>query len=244
MNSRKKTRLYEILEGTSDLSSPLIERSSLVAVAERPRPELPSPRSAWATGVPLVILLSTLAFLGQDHLVEPLHRAAAISVIVSVLVGVILWSRAGRSHIDAFAESLDVPMRELDDILNYLQSYQIDLDRRTSRYFHCVTNTKVTSYFVLSQLIMALRNRVDEVQALLEVPNRENLLVAHESLAGNLVFRDSLSQTHGNVHVVPLARLKVTVVQLIEFIDQEINLLERELDLDTQEFEREKERPH
>jgi len=242
MNSRKKSRLYEILDGTSDLASPLIERSSLIAIAERDRPELPSPRSTWATGVPLFVTLSALAFVCRDYIVEPLHRAAAISAIASVLVGVFLWSRTGRRQIDSFANSLKVPMRELDDILNYLQSYQSDLDRRTSRYFHCVTNTKVTSYFVLSQIILALRQRVEEVHALLDEPNRENLLVAHESLAGTLVFRDSLSQTHGNVHVVPLARLKVTVVQLIEFIDQEISLLERELQLEVQEFGQEKER--
>jgi hypothetical protein len=45
-----------------------------------------------------------------------------------------------------------------------------------------------------------------------------------------------MSQTHGTVHVIPLARLKVTIVQLIEFIDEEIANLERELVIEQQNF--------
>jgi len=240
MISPKKSRLFEILDGDRQLSSPLIERSSLVLIAEKPRPVLPAPHSAWIIGTGLLVLMALLAIEFREQLSEPLYRAGAISLFVSCLVGTLLWARSSRLEIQGFVDGLRAPLRELDDILSYLQTYQADLDRRTSRYFHCVTNTKVTSYFVLSQIILALRKRSEEVANLLKNPVRENLLVAHESLSGTLVFRDSISTTHGNVHVVPLARLKVTIVQLIEFIDEEIGILERELQLEQRQFDNDK----
>lgn len=234
MISPKKSRLYEILDGDRELSSPLIERSSLVMIAEKPRPVLPTAHSAWVAGAGLLTFMALLALEFRAQLSEPLYRAGAITIFISCLVGTVLWARSSRLEIRNFTDSLRVPLRELDDILSYLQTYQADLDRRTSRYFHCVTNTKITSYFVLSQIILALRKRSEEVAELIANPVRENLLVAHESLSGTLVFRDSMSTTHGTVHVVPLARLKITVVQLIEFIDEEIGILERELQLEQQ----------
>lgn len=229
MNLKRKDRLFEILAGDSELSSPLIERSSLMLIAEKPRPVLPANGAVWAVGAPLVGILALGVYQLQAHLTSAVHQAGAITVVATAAVGVLLWARAGRCERRDFIAALEAPVQELTDILTYLQSYQTELDRRTSRYFHCVTNTKVTSYFVLSQIVLALRKRVEEVQTLLANPTRENLLIAHESLSGTLVFRDSLSQSHGNIHVVPLARLKVTIVQLIEFIDDEIGTLEREL---------------
>jgi hypothetical protein len=236
MISPKKTRLYQILDGDRELSSPLIERSSLILIAEKPRPVLPTASATWMTGTALLAFLGLLAHEFRGYLTDPIYQAGAISIFVSVLVGTTLWARSGYQEIRNFAATLRQPLRELDDILSYLQTYQADLDRRTSRYFHCVTNTKVTSYFVLSQIILALRKRSEEVAELLDNPVRENLLIAHESLSGTLVFRDSMSQTHGTVHVIPLARLKVTIVQLIEFIDEEIANLERELVIEQQNF--------
>jgi hypothetical protein len=236
MTSQKKSRLFDILDGDRDLSSPLIERSSLVLIAERPRPEIAGARSTWAIGLGILAFLGLIAYEFRSYLTDPLHRAGVISVLVSIVVGTALWAHSGRRELKNFIETLRQPLQELDDILIYLQTYQADLDRRTSRYFHCVTNTKVTSYFVLSQIILALKKRSEEVTELLKNPIRENLLVAHESLSGTLVFRDSMSTKQGNVHVIPLARLKVTIVQLIEFIDEEIGILERELQLEKQSF--------
>lgn len=238
MISPKKSRLYEILDGDRELSSPLIERSSLILIAEKSRPVLPNSHTAWIAGSGLLLFMALIIFEFRDRLADPLYRAGAISVFVSCLVGTFLWARSSRREIRNFTQSLRAPLRELDDILSYLQTYQTELDRRTSRYFHCVTNTKVTSYFVLSQIILALRKRSEQVAELLRNPVRENLLVAHESLSGTLVFRDSMSTSQGNVHVVPLARLKPTIVQLIEFIDEEIGILERELRLEQHEFEK------
>jgi len=232
MISGKKSRLFEILDGGAELSSPLLERSSLIMIAEKPRPVLPAPGAAWAAGLPAVATLGFILYQLREHLTDPLRLAGAITAVASGFVGVALWARAGSTEKRGFARSLEAPLKELSDMLAYLQNYQTELDRRTSRYFHCVTSTKVTSYFVLAQIILALRKRTDEVHSLLDDPTRENLLVAHESLSGTLVFRDSLSNTHGNVHVIPLARLKATIVQLIDFIDEEIGLLERELDLE------------
>lgn len=238
MISPKKSRLYEILDGDRELSSPLIERSSLILIAEKARPVLPNSHTAWVAGSGLLLFMALLIFEFRDRLADPFYRAGAISVFVSCLVGTFLWARSSRLEIRNFTQSLRAPLRELDDILSYLQTYQTELDRRTSRYFHCVTNTKVTSYFVLSQIILALRKRSEQVAELLRNPVRENLLVAHESLSGTLVFRDSMSTSQGNVHVVPLARLKPTIVQLIEFIDEEIGILERELRMEQNEFEK------
>lgn len=229
MNSPKKDQLYEILEGRREMPSPLIERSSLVAVAESPPPEFPSPKPIWSVGLPVILALAALAVALRHLLTSPVILAATISSLVAAFVGLCVWSSSSRREIGAVAQSLRGPLRELEDMLQYLQSYQAELDRRTSRYFHCVTNTKVTSYFIISQITIALRERIEQIRELVAEPNPENIRNAFELFSRKLSFRDSMSQASGRVHLVSLGRLKGTVIQLIEFIDHEIEILEHEL---------------
>lgn len=231
MEPRKDKRLVilDILSGTSPLESPVIERSVLTGLAERRRPDLKDSAQVWLVGLPALLALAGFAVLFREYFESPTVLATAILVFLSFAV--LIWHIA-RSRDDALrqqAKILQEPVHELRDLQTLIKNYLSNLDKRTSRYFHVVTNSKVTSYFVLTQIAQTLQERVDELTALLNHPSRENILISHQLLQGTLVFSDSFQGGVGNTHVVPLVRLKAAVLQIFQFLDSELKVLEEEL---------------
>lgn len=225
----KRTILHNILNGSSTLDSPVIERSVLTGLAAGHRPDLKDSAQVWLFGLPALLGVAGFALLFREQLDSP----TAMAIVILVFVGLFgaIWHIA-RSRDDALrqqARILQEPVTELRDLQGLIKNYLANLDKRTSRYFHVVTNSKVTSYFVLTQISQTLQERVNELSDLLSRPTRENILISHQLLQGTLVFSDSFQGAAGNMHVVPLARLKVAVHQIFEFLDSELKLLEDEL---------------
>lgn len=227
--SDKRLVVLNILSGQFQPDSPVIERSVLSAMASKPRPDLRDPSQVWFAGVPILFIYVGACMILHESIATP--TAMALAILGFVLLTSCVWYFARKCD-DALrqeARILQEPLKELNELLATINAYLENLDRRTSKYFHVVTNSKVTSYFVLTQISQTLKARIDEVAALLASPRRENLLISHQLLQGTLVFSDSFNGGAGNMHVVPLARLKTTVLQIFEFLDSELKILEEEL---------------
>ncbi len=227
--SEKRSLVLSILDGQIQPDSPVIERSVLTALAAKPRPDIKDPGHIWFSGVPVLLIYVGSCLLLREQLGSPVAMSIAILGFLTLTFGIWYVARNRDEYLRREAKVLLEPVEELKELQTTINQYVEDLDRRTSRYFHLVTNSKVTSYFALNQISEALQNRIREVQQLLEVPRRENLLVSHQLLQGTLVFSDSFSGGAGSMHVVPLARLKTTVLQLFQYLDSELKVLEEEL---------------
>ena len=231
MPTKKDNRIIilDILSGTSHLDSPLIERSVLSGLAERKNPDLKDPAQAWLVGLPALLAVTGFAVLFREHLESPALGAISILAFVSAFVAIWHVARIRDEALRRQAKILEEPLRELHDLQLLIKTYLSNLDKRTRSYFHVVTNSKVTSYFVLTQIDQKLQEKIEELAVLLEAPSRESILVAHHLFQGTLVFSDSFQGAAGNIHVVPLARLKVAVLQIFEFLDSELKLIEDDL---------------
>lgn len=225
----KRLIVLDILSGVTHPDSPLVESSVLVGIAQKPRPELKDPGQIWYSGIPCLLFLAGGLVLFREQLQTP--AAIAVAILCFCSAAAVVWQLASR-RTEAMAREarvLNEPLEELRELQRSLKEYMQRLDHRTRKYFHVVTNSKVTSYFVLTQIAQTLQGRIDEIAGLLAYPCRESLLISHQLLQGTLVFSDSFQgSSKGNIHVVPLARLKTVVLQIMEFLDSELRVLEEE----------------
>lgn len=134
-----------------------------------------------------------------------------------------------RDRIRRARSTLETVVGRVRSVRNELVDYLTDLDKRTSRYFHCVTNTKVTTYFTLRQIETALGNRVEELDALLRYPSRRTLLEAAQLLQGKLEYRDGFEFNTGKSYATPLQAIRKTIVALREELEYGIESLEDEI---------------
>lgn len=126
-------------------------------------------------------------------------------------------------------EGLERPLEELNRLRTYLDQWLRDLDERTSRYFHCVTHSKVTDYYVLTQINASLLERIQRVTHLLEKPKRGNLKEAFTLLQGSILFHDGIALGTGTAYAVPLGRLSQLVTQVIENLERGVRELEEDI---------------
>ncbi|RMG39215.1 MAG: hypothetical protein D6719_13870 [Candidatus Dadabacteria bacterium] len=239
LNPRKE-RLYQILTGNVEPDSPVIAHSGLRNIAETELPDILKPALAWTILWPLGVLLwlgqSMLLLLRVDELGSPLIAAESLFVLL-ILFGCLWFSkRAREKDLQNLIEALRDPLDELNELAVYLANYQQSLDRRTRTYFHCVTNSKVTAYFVMMQMTAALKERTAEINTLIEQGTRKSLAEAYRRLQGAIVFSDGAVPGRGNTYAVPLARLRKTIDLLIEHLEEGLAELEEEIKLTSREI--------
>ncbi|MBX7142898.1 MAG: hypothetical protein K1X79_00455 [Oligoflexia bacterium] len=230
--SDNKHIVIDILNGTAQVegaSSPVIERSVLAAIAESKSPEFKDPYQVFFLAIPFILSVCGFIIILSPHLMFPPYNMV-VGLGVLIVMGIAVYHAHKRfKALDDHAKLLAQPLDELLYLQNQIKNFLGNFDRRTTRYFHVVTNSKVSSYFVLTQMATALDQRISEITTLLEDPLRENLQAAHHLLQGTLAFRDSFTAQSGHMHVIPLARLKTVAEQLINYLDTELKALESEL---------------
>jgi len=230
LKAKKKERILDILSGEIKQDSPKIDRSELGKLVKSSAPKFP-PSNFVLIVPPLAGSISVLAYALFVPSGANTQEAAVIPVLAIASIFLWVWRcmLVRRNAIKQFNESLSKPLDELQHLHDYLFRYLRDLDSRTSRYFHCVTNTKVSNYFILTQIGNAMNERLTEVKSLIESISGAASQHAFMKLQGNLVFQDGAIKNQGNTHVVPLARLSEAVPALIQNLESGISELESEL---------------
>ena len=121
-------------------------------------------------------------------------------------------------------------VNELRMLREEVSSYLTGLDRRTTRYFHCVTNSKVTTYFMLRQIENSLAEQLVELDRLFSYLSQENLFRVQERLRGTLEYRDGFTFNSGRVLHTPVALLPARVQELVFDLERGILALESEIE--------------
>lgn len=149
--------------------------------------------------------------------------------VVTILFWYVTYVLIERWKIRKFARSLKEPFDELLRTSSHIQTYLSDLDARTRRYFHCVTNTKVMSYLLLTHINHALTERTNLIESLLRQNSAEGYLAAFEELRADLMVKDSVLEVGAEIHALPLRRTKQALDLLIEDLERGLGLLEAEI---------------
>lgn len=234
----KKERIQQIISGEISYNSPIIDRSPLAALNKRILPRSSSFYLQIFAGFSLIC--SSISFFALSDRWPALSQFAIWITFAAVLLGGALLGAAiaaYRKNVTTLRLLADRPLEELQQLDAHLTRYLDNMGERTSRYFHCVTNTKVTNYFVLTQMREAIKKKIQDVQSKLDIAGQAELIDALELLKGSLIFTDGATAQSGYLHVLPLSRLSATIPLLIENLENGLAELESELEASRSEIQ-------
>lgn len=160
----------------------------------------------------------------QRNLLVP----AAVALVAAFLL-TLLMGRIRSKGMLQYAQTLDDAITEVVTLRDSVAKFMTELDARTSRYFHCITTTKVTSYFKLRQIEASLSLLIEKLTSLATDITPARLLACHELLSAPLEYSDSLVANTGNLHYEALPDLHATVKKLMGELMSGIEALEREI---------------
>lgn len=173
-----------------------------------------------------------------------LHQTMGIAAMGSMLLAALIsfamgYMRLWNNHKikDATAERISGAIEQLEHVLQFMQEYTRFVDRRTSSYFHCVTHTKISSYFALTEIRDNLTRRIRKLKELLAANTRSDLVDAFTSLQGTLVINNKVMTQGGTMRIIPLARVNLVVRQLVESIEEGLDILEAEIEIGREDEE-------
>lgn len=228
--SSRRDHLNEILNGTSPDLLPLDQGSALVQLLVEDSAEAQSQNIFLSLIIPVVLIfgMAAILFSIQNNVKSPLLQLGEVGLLVLLFVWLWIQSSRRQKRIRSLAVSVQSAIEELDNTQKKIQKYMYDLDVRTSKYFHCVTNTKITAYFVLLQMSSALAERVINVREVF-ASGVSRVASALEALRVPLEFSDGALPTSGTIHSLPLSRVGKTADLLIDLLEQGIKELEDEI---------------
>lgn len=228
----RRERLIHILDGRVELPVPGVERSALQEIAQGAAPESGKLTSTWPRGLGLatVLLMSLIVF--QPNMQQGWIVAGVALVVCAFVEAIVKWFR-NTKELRYWSRKLGLGLDELVGVHKQLTEYLLQLDKRTSKYFHCVTNTKVTTYCILKQVLSALDERISTTSRLINRGSPTSLINAHAKLRELLAFRDGFLQHNGREHFLAPSNVGPAVHLLIEELDYSLVELEQEIKLDS-----------
>jgi hypothetical protein len=212
-------------EAFSPQGYPRLMEIKLQAPVLRGLPELP----LFTLSLSVIGLLFVVSGLHASIAKSPVPSAGllvlALAIPTFVMERFVLWQM-----LKSRAKAMRPCVNELIRLRDALQTYMADLDKRTMRYFHCVTNSKVVTYFMLRQIENSLTELLVEFERLYQSLNQTNLFGIQERLRGNLEYRDGFVFNSGRLLHCPVAFLPARVHELVNELERGIGMIESEIE--------------
>jgi hypothetical protein len=212
-------QLNQPLNGTLRLNEIQVQ-----ALTDIPRNDLPI-MEALVTAIGVSMIIAHF-FIEDPAGVFLRYGLMLLGVVLGVLLVEMLVERSKAAKLLAAVRPM---VTELEQLRVSIGEYLDDLDKRTSRYFHCVTNTKVTTYFMLRQLQTSLTELVEDLGEKLSWPRTAAYRYIRDRLRGSIEYRDGFEMSHGKLFHVPVARIPQTIQELIAELELGIQALESEI---------------
>lgn len=206
----------------------LLNELSIQALPEAPRNDAPLIAICFAFAGALFILSGLVM-----PLQGPLLRGAGMGLMAALLVVLLANGVLRHGQIKELMQRLWPIVDELHGAREFLTGYLSNLDKRTSRYFHCVTNTKVTTYFMLRQIENSLNELLAELDAKLNWTSIKNYTLVQTRLKGDLEYRDGFEFNDGQLFKTSLTEIVPRIQELIQQLETGIEVLESEIKIVT-----------
>ena len=233
----KTLEIQDLLLGACEHQAP-VEREGRPRSKQKQKIAIPQPEIVASVGILVVLAYTaTILFSVQFYPEVRSHKEVLVTVLFLLFLLVVLVLRlVMRSYREyrRFMFRLHSRLRDTEVMRDRLSTYLRELDRRTSRYFHCVTNSKVVSYYLLMQILELVATRCRKIDSLLAGKSAASLANADEILRSTIDVSDKFGS--GRAH-----NFRVSVDKLEELVDALINRLEtgiKELEEEIQVFQR------
>jgi hypothetical protein len=185
-------------------------------------------RSSFGLVLTSLVCAGAMAVAGV-HFSYPVLLICGIALAGSLGAWMIYAGISARNSVRQYRELFAVAREELSALAEQVSEYLRNLDARTSRYFHCVTTTKITTYFMLRQIETGLVDVVDQLNRACRKTSRTEALSALKMLRQPFYYRDGFACNSGQIYQVLLRDLPMRVVYLMDSLELNIRELEREL---------------
>lgn len=224
----RRERLSQILEGKVEINDSEEANSVLRRLASEKTPDFRRLKSSWprSLGMATVLLIALMVFAEN---MEPGWLIGGIALVICAYLEAMIKCYRNLRDLRDWAKKLDAGLEELSAVREFIHNYLDQLDKRTSKYFHCVTNTKVTTYCILKQMLAALDERIEVISTLIGRGTITSLSGAQKELQEQISFRDGFLQNSGRQYFVPPAAMRPAVHLLVEELDDSLVELETEI---------------
>lgn len=224
----RKERVYQLIEGQIELGTLQQACEGIVKVTAVAAPQAYELETPWRRSALLASILAVLGVAFAQSM-APSSRLLVASVGLCAVLHTFALIVQQRRRAGTVGQDIYQALKEMQDIRDNLNTYLNELDTRTRKYFHCVTNTKVTTYCILRQLLLSLDERIGIVESLLRSPNGQDLADAHRELARDLVFRDGFLKSSGKERYIAPQRIIPVIEGLTRELEDSLKELEDEI---------------
>ena len=227
--SAKKTEISRLLEIEDPVNTAKIENSAVARAAFTPMPKSLLNLTLYSIvtlGVFFTCILLVLAGVTKDAYPTVIFGGVLGLLALVAFFAVVVNAAEDKKVV---TEYLREALQELQSLHSHLSSYIETVDKRTNRFFHCVTTSKVTTYYLLNQMEDELEKAINQLGEFSEkntTPAIENSL---NLLKGNVRVTDGLVAEAGQSHDIAFHNLKVVLSELEEKMESGIKEIESEI---------------
>jgi hypothetical protein len=225
----KKQRYTSLLYKPDLLNSKLIRSSALAELSGLPQEYV----RGWP---PVILLLSLIGGLSSVFTLywfvingNVYHQVAAVTSTALFVTFSILFILARERRSAAIRSRVVAAHDELSLKIVILEEFIEEFDNRTQRYFHVVTSSKTSAYYLINQALTHMIVLRDKAAKALAAHSSGGVRSAYELLAGNIRIADGVTVGSGVVHDLAVAQLTLALDELIDRLAQDIAELEEDI---------------
>jgi len=230
----KKRKVLEVLHWDNEISSTAVRESKVATLVQAGSTD-PGSFPRWS--LDLITILGIIVGVGfWSAAVAYEELALQIAAVFFLGLSLLRWflKDLEKSQVlnDYYLDLCDC-CEELLQLEKNLSAYLTELDDRTSRYFHCVTTSKVTNYYVLGQILGELGKFNEQLEQTLRKKSWHTCATSYALLQSDLKVADGNLLSSGQMHELPVFRVTSTVAQLTEMLEEGL----REIEQDIKEYQ-------
>ncbi|RME58753.1 MAG: hypothetical protein D6780_06265, partial [Candidatus Dadabacteria bacterium] len=102
-------------------------------------------------------------------------------------------------------------------------------DKRTNKFFHSTTNSKVISYYVLTQILSTINSLIETLEKLLSTNTVSALIDSYLLSQEGIELKSRALQDSNSTFKIPLWNLEPLVADLKNLLEKGIKELEDEI---------------
>ncbi|MDC0358782.1 hypothetical protein OAO01_08200, partial [Oligoflexia bacterium] len=190
---KKKNLVFDVLDGRYGREGTTMNQLELKLFAtKQPPTTFSASKLLWSFNMLVALAFGAFLLVYSQRVDAPLLEFIGLLCFFVIAVWLCVWLVKRTRNYKSFLASLKKPHSELVELVECLDEYLREFDKRTSRYFHCVTNTKVTAYYVLSQINGEIKRTIEKLDSLLAEPDYESTVEAAHILQGEILVSDGL----------------------------------------------------
>ncbi|MCB0319323.1 MAG: hypothetical protein KDD60_00275 [Bdellovibrionales bacterium] len=228
-HSSKKKEISALLNARDPLTTTRLEESAIARAAASHVSSLVSLGALYRLLFGAACLFALLLIgIGSAKEDQSLTYLGCLFALLSLFALLFIYAY-GRKLQKELESTLEEGLRELLQLKSHLDSYIETVDKRTNRFFHCVTTSKVTTYYLLFQLQEVLSKSTAQIEERLQAGSGSALDAAHSIFQGDMVITDGLIAESGKPHKIPFYHLKYILGELEIKMEEGIREIEAEI---------------